>query len=206
MKHTNITTEAMDQLLGLAGHAVTYQTGQLVEGRGIYLCVWKPWSDTNRAFNIFASPSDLKGSQHRGIFWTYNEAIKEVAQRKKWHGHDGGKFETDLDISESLATGHYRGEWFIPPIALLDSAAEPSLGAWVFSGGLYQNRTAGAFSDTLTTRRGSGSASWYWSSSENKHFPGNFFNVAFNNGSLDCHSRSKYYFVCRPCRAEEIKL
>jgi hypothetical protein len=93
---------------------------------------------------------------------------RHAAGLRDWHGHDGGGYANAAALYKAIATGRYRGEWFIPPKDVLES--------------LYRNQDKGALQGTFTTASVSGGAPWYWSCSEPRNDPSSVWAVDFTDG------------------------
>jgi hypothetical protein len=181
------------------------QPGQMIAGEGIYLGQWQPkdrsGNSLGKTYDVFAAPEDLKDPDGSNLLLTYKAAVREVASRRNWHGHDGARFENDAALYSALQDGSYKGEWFIPTRDLL---VGPDVdGRKVQADNLYRHKDTGAFNGTFTAS-GSGDASWYWSSTEPRDYPSVVWTVSFTYGFDHWYYKGNYRSSCRPCRVRQV--
>jgi hypothetical protein len=180
-----------------------YETGQLIEGKGVYLGPWEPkdrHGRLGRIFDVYAAPEDLKGA--RGDFLqTFNDAVTHVAGLRNFHGHDGGDLASEDAVLEAAYNNPAAlGNWFIPTKDLLHG--ETIGGERAQPANLYDSAETGAFRNSFITNNGSGHALWYWSCTEVPDHPYLVYNVDFKEGLEEYHARDDYEMSCRVVRAE----
>jgi hypothetical protein len=181
------------------------QIGQIIAGEGIYLGQWQPkdrsGNSLGKTYDVFAAPEDLKDPDGSNLLLTYKAAVREVASRRNWHGHNGRLFENDTALHRALKDDTYNGEWFIPTRDLLIGTDVD--GRKVQADNLYRHKDTGALKDTFTTS-GSGDASWFWSSTELRDYPSGVWSVRFTDGNDLWSFKDNYRSSCRPCRVRQV--
>jgi len=193
--------------------AESYEVGQLVRGKGIYAGIWEPkdreGNPLGKKYHAFAAPEDLTDSSGVKTLLTFKNAAKEVGKKKGWHQHNGlivpdriinNGYEAYLyEVLKKSDT--YKGEWFIPPRDLLHGRDVD--GNEVQSeNNLYALKDTGDFSGTFTTTTGSGTAHWYWSSSEDREDSDYVWNVDVTDGVVGWLLKGNRRLSCRPVRVE----
>lgn len=165
----------------------SWRIGQTVLGEGVFFGKWTlaAQNGVTRSFNLFAAPVDL--TDRRGL--TIADTIKQVAQLKNWHGHDGAKYKAAF-LHAALADGTYKGEWVIPPIEIL--VGKNAEGIQVQADNLSVHRNAGDFRGTLLDDPDFES---YWSSAMREGRP-----VAGSLGSGQVFSVISHNVSSAPCR------
>lgn len=164
-------------------HFLDLGIGENYPGHGIYIGIWEP-EDMNGEklggiFNVFAAPQDLTDKEGAGTILVYEEAVKHVAKLKDWHGCDGADFKTDQDLYRALGNRTYNGEWFIPPLQILDGT--DGKGRKVQEANLLDRREKGDLRGTFNTYKNIGSTNScsYWSSTEPLEKPWSVYSVFF---------------------------
>ena len=113
-----------------------YRIGEMVEGEGVFVGVWKLKS-INKTFNLFAAPEDLKLKNGKPHLMKDTDAIRHVGKKiKDCHGYNGGMFETSKTLIGAVKSGDYNGEWFVPSVAILQ-------------GMLYEHKDKGVLNGTF---------------------------------------------------------
>ncbi|MDD9900568.1 MAG: hypothetical protein OXT65_06280 [Alphaproteobacteria bacterium] len=126
--------------------------GAYVEGEGVYMGTWTPDCCLGRVFNVFAAPEDLKTPDYKGLNLEFSVAAIHVGKVKDFWGYDGSSYMNDKELCVDMNNGGYDGEWFIPPMALLESNENGSR----ILDDFYSST---AVKGTLTER-------WYWTSTD----------------------------------------
>ncbi len=154
-----------------------------------------------KTFNAFAAPQDLTNVSGKVATFLYDSAVKRLGELKNWHGFDGGKYANDAEIYAALKAGTYKGEWIIPPAALLapyDADAETQ------GDKLYTHKDKGCLKDTFGTAEDNGRNNplCYWTSTTSKDI--NVWVTSFENGNPGWWNGKTFLLSCRPVRLVEI--
>ncbi len=180
------------------------EIGELVEGEGIYLGVYKPVDrdgmSLSKIFNVFAAPEDLPGTR------TYVDAVKYLSELKGWHGYDGMNYSTDKELYKAIEAGHYTGGWIVPPGDILHGRDVD--GKETTPDNILVHKDRGALKDTFHKVQFGGhmSPGQYWSStSENAPFETLMQYVSLSNGHVGWQYDDKKDMSCRPVRLVEVK-
>lgn len=130
------------------------QPGDLMEDKTIYLGKYTPLSvdrvPLSKTYNVFAAPKDLP------TLMTYNQTQECVACLKHWCGYNGANYKNAEDIYDALKTGHYNGEWIIPPRELLtgfpfDAPEQNDSNAIIQPDNLLTHKNKGSFKGSFIT-------------------------------------------------------
>lgn len=214
----------IQQLIKGIPQQVSYQTGELVPDKGIYLCTWSPTNEEgitlNRKYNIFVAPENMSVSKESKTEFTFKEAAKELGRLKNWNGHDGIAFKNDDELFETFSGNKYKGQWFIPPGEILFGLDRK--GRTTNENNMFRRKNIGAFKGTYPKAYYDKNANSYWSSTYTPFFKNkeketrivqckNILNrvtpkfvraINFVDGSLTLHLKSDQRLSCRLIRAE----
>jgi hypothetical protein len=172
--------------------------GQEIPGQGIFLGTWQP-EGLSQKFNVFAAPEDLPDTMK------YVEAVKHLAGRKGWHGHDGTNYATDKEFRQALGNGSYAKEgsgWIIPPRELL--TGKDADGNMVQPDNLLAAFNKGVLKGIKTAASGSDYPDWYWSSTEYRVLPSDVLIVRFSDGNENWDLKDYVRLSCRPVRLVQV--
>jgi hypothetical protein len=207
-----LTPEQLAQALKSPGPPAkkeSYRTGEFVPGKGIFLGVWEPIGSDAKPlgeYNVFAAPEDLKDAEGQRKRLNFAEAAAEVAALRNWHGHNGADLTDHVALISALKSGHYRGEWFIPPLELI--CGKKSIGntrSVVCSApNLAENKDTGSFKGTFDLGQPFNQLGSYWSSSRDMPCTEDYFAVFMETGSCRTYNRTMEHLLCRPCRLEAV--
>jgi hypothetical protein len=181
------------------------QPGDIADDGTIYLGRYAPvdrnGNSLSKTFNVYAAPEDLPETMK------YVDAVKHIAQLKKWHGYDGTNYPTDKEIYAALKDGSYKGGWIIPTRELLvgtepDGESGVRKGKVIQPDNLFDHQNKGAFKGTFKTAASSGSGFpvWYWSSTEHRDDPFDVWVVRLSDGNGDWFRKDYGRLSCRPVR------
>lgn len=141
--------------------------GDEVSGGDIFFGIWAPTDregkSLGKTFSLFAQPHDASLENFLGL-------QERVAGLSKGFNHMAKGKAPDEVLYDALRSGAYKGEYFIPPIGVLDM--------------LFQKKDAGKLAGSFSTDAVFGR---YWSSTEEASF---FSDVWFLNFS----DRSRHWF------------
>ena len=182
--------------------------GHLAGDKGIFIGTWQPKDRDGRSlgktFNVFAAPEDLDPSDTSGKNCrTFENAAKEVGNRRNWHGHDGIFCENDTALYSALKDGSAIGKWFIPTRELLhgkDIDGKDSRDKH-----LYGLQNEGDLKGTFTTEDDAPSPmipNRYWSCTERRGYSTDVWIVRFSDGGGGWNYKGINRMSCRPCRVE----
>ncbi|MFA6279464.1 MAG: hypothetical protein WC612_01545 [Bdellovibrionales bacterium] len=182
--------------------------GKMIGDKGIYFGSWQPKDRggklLGKKFNVFAAPEDLDPSDTSGKNCrTFENAAKEVGNRRNWHGYDGIYCENDTALYGALKDGSAIGKWFIPTRDLLhgkDVDEKDSRDKH-----LYGLQNEGDFKGTFTTEDNAPSPmvpNYYWSCTERRDFSTHVWGVRFSDGVVVWRYKGYDRLSCRPCRVE----
>ncbi len=196
---------------------IPYAIGEEVKGEGRYMGLWKP-KDRNgvslgRVYYVFASHKDIEYSEWPSSEGPFQDAAKQVAAIKNFHGHDGEVFKTDTALYRALKNGSrdgsakaflkhviggtYNGGWFIPPVELL--CGMEIHGEAIQPQHLFAYRHVSGFDPDTLSRSNA-----YWSCSETTDKKG-ILSVNLKNGETRSLAYGKGWSIhCRPMRLKEI--
>jgi hypothetical protein len=177
------------------------EPGDVVEGQGIFLGKLEmKYSLPGKVFNVYAAPEDLKTREQEKAYLNYNDTVARVAELKKWHGHNGGSYETFRDVFNALEKGSYKGEWFIPGMALL--SGREGNGQFSLYDCIYRHQNAGSFKGTFDAA--AAYPPHYWSSTVEEgafvYYPRQ---VDFATGKSSLQQQLHGKGLCRPVRLVE---
>lgn len=183
-----------------------FKTGQLVEGKGIYVGIWEPTDNLNKTlgkvFDLYAAPEDISNNSGNNLLMTFNDAVRHVAGQRNWHGHDGNNFANEKAVTQAVRTNpDLLAKWFIPTKEILHG--KNAQGTKVQPNNLYDHRTKmprGA--EFVTNASGSGFARWYWSLTERPDDSSFVYIVSFTDGDDGWDAMDYYKLSVRPVRAE----
>ena len=192
---------------------ISCEIGELIEGKGIYVGVWEPKNrqgvSLNKKYHVFAAPQDLTNSSNRHVAMTFLEAAREMGLKRNWCSHDGltvpaNAIENGYEayLYGMLKDNTYRGQWFIPTLEIL--RGQNANGDPVEAGNLFDCREQGAFAQEKYTlmRGGNTNPYWYWSCTEDHHYPRQAYSARFIDGKVDSDAKNRQPLSCRPCRLE----
>jgi hypothetical protein len=141
--------------------APLHDTGQLIEGKGVYIGPWEPkdqkGGSLGKVFDIYAAPEDLK-DENGLVLKTFEKTAFQLPAVFNFHGHCG---TSALLQDERYILGAARSdpaaleEWFIPTKEILGTAAD---GDDTAPATLYNSREKGALKGTFEGT--------YWSCTE----------------------------------------
>lgn len=180
------------------------QPGGFVEGKGIFVGEWTPkrrdGTSLSKKFRVYAAKKDLIDEPSGIEAFSFDVAIRRIANLKGLHGHDGAHYRTDTDLINGLDSGDYNGGWVMPPIELLSGYNLDD--NYVQADNLESRKGAGELIDAFNhSYKGRALHFWYWSLST----PGDNALASrafkFADGSRDWLSKDRSV-RCRPVRME----
>lgn len=148
-----------------------HEIGQLVEGKGIYVGIWRPVDreghKLNGEFNLFAAPQDTcyLTNTKSGKLATYDDDIQRIAGLQDICGHDGTMLANDTAIYEAVRVGDHAAlaKWHMPARELVDGRNVDD--NKIQEDNLYAHKDKGALRGTFANKAGSGH-NLYWTASE----------------------------------------
>lgn len=179
------------------------EIGEMVPGQGVYLGQYKPkdrdGKSLSKTFNVFAAPEDLPETMK------YVDAVKYIAELKKWNGYDGTNYATDKEFYAAVKNGSYNGGWIIPTRDILHGKDVD--GKDTTPDNILAHKDKGVLQGTFKMTASSGSVcpDWYWSSTEYRDVPSLVWDVRLSGGYGGWHRKDGSRLSCRPVRLLEVR-
>ncbi|MDD3371992.1 MAG: hypothetical protein PHE27_09235 [Alphaproteobacteria bacterium] len=182
--------------------------GKNIKGKGIYFGRWSPvdrkGKSIGKTYDVFAAPEDLPDHYGKRALLMFNDAAREVAKLKNWHGFDGCDYENDEELYNNLRYGSYKGQWFIPTIDLLYGLQNISGQSQINN--LFALRDTDDFKGTFETNEQSTDSKWYWSCTWFRQLNTDHYSTVytgnFSKNDIGSFTKDYHKISTRLCRAE----
>jgi hypothetical protein len=178
-----------------AAEGITWQPGDYIEGKGVYIDVRHVGSAFYPAgtFAFFAGIDDWRGNDGKRFSAPFKGSLATLESAQGWHGHNGLKrkdwnVESEALFYTVLERMNYDGEWFPP--------GEEDMAA------LYRWRESPALKDTFAT--GAEDRYWIRKGIQNYTRPAQSFSFADNSFKYGVSDTEGEHFI-RPIRAEMVR-